>query len=333
MLRKGHILVIFVVGIILYYPITADAKSYNIYIGKMPAHWEDKFGNILYDATEWWKKQIPGTEFYQVEQSRHADFMVQWASVPVETEDGSMRLGYYTTKTDNDYGLPYIQITLGFFEDGKWNLVDSDYALEITKHEIGHAIGFGHSDDRNNIMYPSIYNYKGWLKAKESGTILSFGDLPSYETLSNSEDAISPYYSKALELQEKVNSEIENLKNSIYSYQDLLYSLNYESPEGQDDLDKALQSLDSAKEKLANAEWAQTEGENLIANSNAAALYKYAYSQDMINKALPVLTEIDLHLNSAEELEKSYQESKPKAESEEESTQEKEKTCFLFWCW
>ncbi len=35
MLRKGHIVAILVIGIILYYPITADAKSYNIYFGTM----------------------------------------------------------------------------------------------------------------------------------------------------------------------------------------------------------------------------------------------------------------------------------------------------------
>jgi len=167
-LTKGHILAIVVIGIILHYPITADAKSYNIYIGKMPEQWKEKFGNILYDATKWWEKQIPGTQFYQVEQSRNADFMIQWASVPIETEEGEFRLGYYTTNTDNDYGLPYVQITLGFFEDRKWNLVDSDYALEITKHEIGHAIGYGHSTNPNNIMYPSLYDYEDWLNTKYS---------------------------------------------------------------------------------------------------------------------------------------------------------------------
>ena len=138
------------------YPLSADAKSYNIYIGKMPEQWKSTFGNVLYDATEWWKERVPGTQFYQVDQVRHADFVFQWGSQPIEDKPGQIRLGYYTTNTDNDYGKPYIQITLGYFEDGKWNLVDPDYALTITKHEIGHAMGFDHSNDPNDIMYYQI---------------------------------------------------------------------------------------------------------------------------------------------------------------------------------
>ena len=212
MLRKGHILAILVIGIILYYPTTVDAKSYNIYIGKMPEQWKDTFGNVLYDATKYWENRILGTEFYQVEQSRHADFMVQWASVPIETNEGKMRLGYYTTNTDHDYGIPYIQITLGFFEDGKWNIVDSDYALEITKHEIGHAIGFSHSDDRDDIMYSKIYNYQYWLSQKYS-TETETSSISSKETKIN-------YLDQSFELQERTNSNVDQLKESIYSKQD-----------------------------------------------------------------------------------------------------------------
>jgi len=318
-------------------PINRDDKTYYVYIDKMPENWKSQFGNLYNDGTAYWENKIPGLKFYVTTNREKADFVVQWASQFVGT-----KLGYWTTNTENSYGKPYMAVTLGFMDDDsvawqerKFHQVDSEYALEITTHELGHAIGFGHSHDPNDIMYGTIYNYEQWLRDRDSGTLTSSGKTVTsyYDEAIVLQGTVTSYYDEAIVLQGTVNSQIENLKNSIYSNQDLLYSMNYESPEAQDELDKARKSLDSAKEYLANAEWTQIEGENLIANGNAAALYKYEYSLEMIDTALPQLIEIDSHLSAAEELEKSYHESKPTEESEKEATEEKEKTCFLFWCW
>ena len=146
-------------------PISADAKSWNLYVDKMPKNWESQYGNLLYDATKYWENRILGIKFYQVDHAQDADFVVQWAS----EYQGSL-LGYYTPSSDNHYDKPYVAITLGYFDDEsvpyqqrKFNLVDADYAQAITTHEIGHAIGFDHSTDANDIMYRSIYDYDNWL--------------------------------------------------------------------------------------------------------------------------------------------------------------------------
>ena len=130
---------------------------------------------MLFYSTQYWQEQFPNTKFYKVSSLEDADFVVQWASkYQADEKTNTKKLGYYTTNTKNEYGKPYVAITLGFMTgDGlnkKFELVDEEYALLITIHELGHAIGLGHSDNPNNIMYPSIYNYDQWLLEKTSNS-------------------------------------------------------------------------------------------------------------------------------------------------------------------
>jgi hypothetical protein len=297
----------------------AEAKTWKVHIAEMPKQWESNFGNLYHEGTKYWEKQLPGTYFTEITQREKADFVVQWAS-----QFQGNRLGYYTSSTNNEFGKPYIAITLGFmddesvkWQDRKFHLVDAEYAKLITIHEIGHAIGFDHSTDPKDIMYPTIYNYDDWLRKQQPGYV---------ETL------VTQYNSKSIETQQEANSKVSEVKEYVYSKQDLLSSKHYESNEAQEKLDNAWKSLEEAKGYLNQAEWTQKEGESYLSMSDyEEAYFKYLHSVGMAKKVWDPIIEINKSLESAEEFEFEYQKNK----SEQVTVQkiEQSQTCFLFWCW
>jgi predicted Zn-dependent protease len=48
-----------------------------------------------------------------------------------------------------------IVIGVGTYQWGKWVPYSDTAMLAIVKHELGHALGLDHSNDKQDIMYPS----------------------------------------------------------------------------------------------------------------------------------------------------------------------------------
>lgn len=315
----------------------ADAKTWKVHVLDMPKQWESQFGNLYDEGTSYWEKRYPGTYFIQEPHREKADFVVQWSS-----QFQGTKLGYYTPSSNNDLGRPYIAITLGFmddesvkWQDRKFNLVDAEYAKLITIHEIGHAIGFDHSKDPNDIMYPTIYNYDGWLLAKEHGSFTNNIELSKNVMASSSENVITQYRSKSLEIQEEVNFKVEKAKEHVFLKQNFLLSKQFENPDAKNELNKALVLLDEAKNYLKQAEETQKQGEYyLMIFDPEESYYKYAHSTEMVNKVWQPINGINDIVESAEKLELEYQETKETRKIQEKSIeQKKEKTCFWIFCW
>lgn len=85
---------------------------------------------------------VPLTRVYNKAQ---ADFSIQWVR-----DYGLHTLGVAYSKRVATVGL-------GSSNCGEWQHFDNWSITKIAWHEIGHVLGFGHSDDPNNIMYPTTY--------------------------------------------------------------------------------------------------------------------------------------------------------------------------------
>ena len=122
------------------------AEEYYVYVDKLPS-WANYAGNVMYESTKAWEDANPGLKFYQASSQTSADFIVKW------TRDfGQEHVGYA-------YGTQFIEVGLGDSGcGGKWEPYSSSHVAEIMKHEIGHILGLGHSDDPNDIMYPIALN-------------------------------------------------------------------------------------------------------------------------------------------------------------------------------
>lgn len=273
----------------------ADAETVNMYVQRMPQHWQNQFGDILSDATKYWEAKAPGLKFSTVSHAEQADFVVEWAS-----QYGEGKLGYYSTDTVNQYGKPKLTISLGYFKDKKWNLVSSEYALEITKHELGHAIGLPHSTDPNDIMYPTIENYESWQQSRQDGHLTATHTLkdPPAKKASSVD-----WQTKSQQYQKMSSNKIDSLDSKIAKAQGLASS-EYSNLGSKAEMEKAQTAFWWAKKYLSMAEKKHEEaGSHVIQANYQESFKKFKSSFDYAKKTEQKIAEITKHHKKAYEME------------------------------
>jgi predicted Zn-dependent protease len=272
------VLILFSIGSSMSY---AKAETVNVYVQKIPQHWQDEFGDVLTNATQYWEKRTPNLKFETVQYVDKSDFVVEWAS-----QYGEGKLGYYSTNTENAYGKPTVAITLGFFKDKEWYLASPEYVLQITKHELGHALGLPHSVDPNDIMYPTIEDYESWLQDSEQ----------NIQTPSNTAD----WQSRSEKYREMASEKIIPLATELGKAQSLLNAASYEGNAANDSLDSAWTAFWWAKKYLNSAENMQTNGGSSALQSNYYDSYiNFKSAYDYAKKAEQKISQITEYLEEA----------------------------------
>lgn len=138
-------------------PITVYIDNVNV-----PEHYSPTYKEQVEYAMTYWENGGNGhlayePEFRLVDSESEADIYIMW--VENLEKDAGVENGVAGFARPYEINGKYVRVDIvlevGNYEGYAWKQYGDANMRELAKHELGHALGLGHSNDRRDIMYPT----------------------------------------------------------------------------------------------------------------------------------------------------------------------------------
>jgi predicted Zn-dependent protease len=145
-------------------PMPWDHSPITVYIDNVsvPEHYSPTYKRQVEIAMEYWENGGNGhlgydPEFRFADSESEADIYVMW--VENLERDAGVKNGIAGFARPSEANGKYVRVDIvlevGNYQGYAWMQYGDANMLELAKHELGHALGLGHSADRHDIMYPT----------------------------------------------------------------------------------------------------------------------------------------------------------------------------------
>jgi len=258
----------------------AEAQTYKVYVQQMPQMWKKTFDQVLPNAFQYWKQKNPDVSFELTKYPDPSDFVIEWSS-----QFDASKTGHYSSDTQNYYDKPKFTVPLAYLKAGKLKTVSPEFATEIAKHNLGHAMGLSHSDDPKDIMYPQIENYESWLQAN---------------TKVSPKNTVGDWKPKAEKLQADLDKKLDASEAKLSALIPSVNSTWTTNKASEAEMKKAQDIIFVGRKLVSDAESFKVDGDDLLSQSKYSdAYYKYLDSMNRIKSLDAKITEIKKAIKKA----------------------------------